>query len=218
MILDNLRKIITYLLSANFSEIILISGALFFGMPLPILPAQILWANIVQEGFMNFAFAFEPKEDDVLKRDPRKNSSRRILNKQMLYIILGVGIITSLFLLILFLFLHSYGLPLEELRTIMFVGLSLDAIFFSFSFKSLRKSLWQINPFSNNYLIFAFVLSLLLLVSSLYFQPISSLLRVSRLTLFDLGMLALIGLFNLTAIETAKLLFIRRAKRNNIEL
>ena len=218
VILDNLRKIITYLLSVNFSEIILISGALILGMPLPILPAQILWANIVQEGFMNFAFAFEPKENDILKRNPRTNSSRRILNKQMLYIMLGVGIITSLFLLILFFLLYNRGLPLEELRTIMFVGLSLDAVFFAFSFKSLRKSLWQINLFNNNYFIFAFASSLLLLGGALYFQPIANLLQVSRLTAFDLGILALIGLFNLIAIETAKLLFMRYAKRNNIEL
>ncbi|QQG46353.1 MAG: HAD-IC family P-type ATPase [Candidatus Niyogibacteria bacterium] len=218
VILDNLRKIITYLLAANFSEIVLISGALVFGLPLPILPAQILWANIVQEGFMNFAFAFEPKENDVLKRNPRTNSSRRILNKEMLYIILGVGIITSLFLLILFLLLYNYGLPLEELRTIMFVGISLDALFFAFSFKSLRKSLWHINIFSNPYLLFAFAISLILLVGALYFGPIAGLLQVVKLTPFDLGVLVLIGLFNLTLIETAKYLFIRRRHKYNMEL
>lgn len=216
-ILDNLRKIMAYILSANFSEIILISGALIFGLPLPILPAQILWANIVQEGFMNFALAFEPAESDILKRDPKTNSSRRILNPEVLKIIFWVGLITSFFLLALFLFLYSYGLPLKELRTIMFAGLSLDALFFAFSFKSLRKPLWKTDIFGNYYLLFALSFSFLLLMGSLYFSPIASLLGVVRLTAFDLGILVLIGLFNLTSIELAKYFFIRRAMQYKME-
>ncbi len=215
-LLDNLRKIITYLLATTFSEVILISGALFFGLPLPILPAQILWANIVGEGFMNFALAFEPAEGDILKRNPKINSSKRILNTQMLKLIFGAGIITSTFLLILFLFLYNYGLDFKELRTIMFAGLSLDALFFTFSFKSLRKPLWKINFFNNSYLIFAFLLSVLLLLGALYFPPIAKLLDIHKPAAFDLGVLALIGVFNLAVIELAKHFFIGRALGNKI--
>jgi len=60
-IIDNLKKIIGYLLSTSFSEIFLIGGSLAMGFPLPILPAQILWSNIIEEGLMNFAFVFEPR-------------------------------------------------------------------------------------------------------------------------------------------------------------
>ena len=218
-ILDNMRKIIAYLLSTSFSEIILIAGALFFGMPLPILPAQILWANIVQEGFMNFALAFEPKEADVLKRDPKKDSSKKILSKDMLYIIFGVGLITSFFLLALFIPLfYYYKLPIEEVRTIMFVGISLDALFFAFSFKSLRQPLWRINVFNNAYLLFALAVSFLLLVAALYLAPLANLLDISKPTPFGLLMMALVGIFNLAAIEGAKYLFIRRGYKYKIEL
>ncbi len=210
VLLDNMRKIITYLLAANFSEIIIIAGALFFGLPLPILPAQILWANIVQEGFMNFALAFEPGEKDVLKRDPKTNSSKKIMNPQMLRIILSAGLITSFFLLVLFLFLFNYGLPIEEIRTVMFAGISLDALFFAFSFKSLRQPLWRINIFNNLYMLLALGISFALLAGALYFKPIAGLLDVSRLTLPDFGLLVLIGLFNLLTIELVKYIFIRR--------
>ncbi|MBI5786933.1 MAG: HAD-IC family P-type ATPase [Candidatus Niyogibacteria bacterium] len=218
VILDNLRKIIAYLLATNFSEIILISGALFFGMPLPILPAQILWSNIVQEGFMNFALAFEPKEDDVLKRDPKKNSSKKILNSGMLYIIFGVGLITSFFLLALFIpLLYYYKLPIEQIRTIMFVGISIDALFFAFSFKSLRRPLWRINALNNAYLLFALAVSFLLLAAALYFEPLANLLDISKPTPFGLMMMALVGVFNLAAIEIAKYLFIRYGPKYKME-
>ena len=61
-ILDNIRKVITYLLSDSFSEIILIGGALAMGFPLPILPGQILWVNLIEDGLPSVALAFEPKE------------------------------------------------------------------------------------------------------------------------------------------------------------
>ncbi|MBI1999019.1 MAG: HAD-IC family P-type ATPase, partial [Parcubacteria group bacterium] len=60
-IIDNLQKILAYLFSTSFSEIFLVSGAFALGGPLPLLPAQILWINIIEESFMNFAFAFEPE-------------------------------------------------------------------------------------------------------------------------------------------------------------
>ena len=168
---------------------------------------------------MNFALAFEPKEDDVLKRDPKKNSSKKILQKGMLYIILGVGLITSFFLLALFIpLLYYYKLPIEEVRTIMFVGISLDALFFAFSFKSLRRPLWRINVFNNAYLLFALAASSLLLLSALYFAPLSNLLHISKPTPFGLLMMALVGVFNLAAIEGAKYLFIRHGYKYNMEL
>jgi len=71
IVISNLRKVITYLLSTGFSEVILIGGALLMGFPLPILPVQILWANIIAGGLMSFAFAFEGKDKNLMKRNPR---------------------------------------------------------------------------------------------------------------------------------------------------
>lgn len=218
VILDNLRKIVAYLLSTGFSEIIIIAGAIAFALPLPILPTQILWVNIVGEGFMNFALAFEPAESDILKRSPQKHSSKKIINSEMAVIIFGVGLITSFFLFAVFYFLLNRGLPIEEIRTIMLVGASLDSIFFAFSFKSLRKPLWQMNFLNNGYFLSALVLSIALLLTAVYFPPLARLLSAVPLTFFDFVVLTLIAVFNLATIETAKFLFMRHAKNNNIEL
>ena len=218
IILDNLRKIITYLLATSFSEIVLIAGALIFGLPLPILPGQILWANMAQGGFMNFALAFEPKEADVLTRDPKVHSSKKILTPEMLWIIFGVGLITSFFLFLVFLFLLYRGVPIQNIRTIMFVGVTLGTLFFAFSFKSLRRPLWKINPFSNRYLLFALGFSLTLLAAALYVDPLRRLLGIVTPTPSTLLILAGIGIFNLIVIELSKWYFIGRALNHKIEL
>jgi len=71
-IFDNIRKVTLYLLSGSFSELILLSGALLLGLPVPFIPAQVLWINLVEDGLPDFALAFEPKDKDVMKHPPRK--------------------------------------------------------------------------------------------------------------------------------------------------
>ena len=130
-IIDNLKKITAYLLSTSFSEVFVVAGALLFGLPLPVLASQILWINIVEEGFMNFAFVFEPGEKDLMERDPRSQRTRNILTGPLKQMILIVSFVTGVFLLALFWFLNQFNLSIEEIRTIMFVALSIDSIFFA---------------------------------------------------------------------------------------
>ncbi|PIR70430.1 MAG: ATPase [Candidatus Niyogibacteria bacterium CG10_big_fil_rev_8_21_14_0_10_42_19] len=208
VILDNLRKVVTFVLSAGFSEVILIGGAILAGLPLPVLPVQILWANIVEEGFMNFALAFEPKEDDIMARHGSQLSPTKIINKEMHFIIFGIGIITSLLLFGLYLLLLSYDYPIEHARTILFAGLSIDALFFVFSLKSLRKPIWKINLFSNLYLIAAFFLSLLFLVGALVLPFLQALLQTVTPSLEDALIIVGLGIINFVFIEIAKWYFI----------
>ncbi len=210
VIVDNLRKVVTFLLSTGFTEIVLIGGALMVGLPLPVLPAQILWANLIEEGFMNFAFAFEPKESDIMGRDPRAHSSRQILTREMLWIIFGVGMITNLFLFILFASLIYLEYPIQEIRTMMFAGLAIDAIFFVYPLKSLREPLWKINLFSNPYLLIANVVSMILLAMALTFSPLQRLLSLAPISIWEFLTILGLGIMDLIALEAAKLYFIKK--------
>ncbi len=213
-IIDNLRKIIAYLLSTSFSEVFVIAAALMVGVPLPLLPSQILWANIVQEGFMSFAFAFEKKDPHAMQRDPRSSSSQRMITPELRTLILAVSTVTGVFLVALYFSLRALSLPLGEIRTMMFVALSLGVIFFSFSLKSLDTPLWRINPFDNRYLLGALLVSISLLVAAVSLPALRTLLSLTPLTSFDLAILAGVGLFNLATIEIAKyLLFVRRYRK-----
>ncbi len=212
-IVGNLKKIVTYLLSTGFSEIILVGFSLSVGLPLPVLPVQILWTNIIEEGFMNFAFAFEPKEDGLMTRQANSKTDSNILTKDIKTLVLTISVITSSFLIGLYLILLSLNLPIEEVRTIMFAGLSIDSIFFTFSLKNLSAPIWRINLLSNKYLIIAFLVSIFSLLIALFLPPIQKLLSLTSLSMYDLLLVVGIGLFNLISIEAVKyFIFERRTK------
>ena len=213
-IIDNLKKIVAYLLSTSFSEIFIIGGALIAGVPLPLLPSQILWANIIGEGFMSFAFAFEKPEDGIMKRDPRSSAAKNILTRELKFLIIIISAITGIFLTGLYFVLLKRELPIEEIRTIMFAALSLSSIFFAFSLKSFHKPVWRVQFFSNWYLIFALAVSVLLLFSALTLAPLQLLLTLTPLSNLQFLLLLGIGLFNLLVIELVKyFLFERRLKK-----
>ncbi|MBL7045801.1 MAG: HAD-IC family P-type ATPase [Parcubacteria group bacterium] len=212
-VIDNLKKIIAYLLSTGFSEMIVIGGALAAAAPIPFLPTQILWANIIEEGFMSFAFAFEPRATDVMRRDPRSSKTKQLLTKDMKKIIFIIATITGVFLLILYFLLLRIDIPIEEVRTLMFAALSLDSIFFALSFKDLRLPIWRIPLFSNRYLLISLGVSMFFLVSALTFPPLQKLLSLVPLNFGEILFLVGVGLFNLMIIELVKYLVFRGEKR-----
>ncbi|PIP86411.1 hypothetical protein COV42_02275 [Candidatus Campbellbacteria bacterium CG11_big_fil_rev_8_21_14_0_20_44_21] len=212
-IIDNLKKIIAFLFSTSFGEIFVISGALIFNMPLPILTAQILWINLVEGGAMNFAFAFEPTEKGVMRRNPHDIKKEGILNYELKKLIMVVGLVTSLLGVTVFFVLMRLGLPIEEVRTMMFVVLTLDVIFFSFSFKTLGDPVWKSNLFSNKILLLAIFISLALLFGAFIFDPLKNILSLSSLTNFEIMALVGLGILNLSIIELSKYLVFRRRRR-----
>jgi Ca2+-transporting ATPase len=215
-IIDNLKKIVAYLLSTSFSEIFVIGGALITGGPLPLVPAQILWANIVEEGLMSFSFAFEGKDPNAMKKDPRDSEAKNILTKDLQKLITLVSVITGVLLVGIYLWLASTDMPNEELRTVMFVALSLDAIFFSFSLKSLDTPIWKINIFSNKYLLVALLTSIGLLFLALTWHPLMVLLSTTPLTPFEKLLLLGVGITNLITIEITKFVFFEHKLKNKI--
>ena len=213
-IVSNLKKIVSYLLSTGFSELIIVGVSLTAGLPLPILPVQILWTNIIEEGFMNFAFAFEPKEDGLMDKQTINKGSSNILTKDIKILVFTISLVTASFLIGLYLILLSLDLPIEEVRTIMFAALSIDSIFFTFSLKNLSAPIWRINIFSNKYLVLAFFASILSLVVALFLPPLQKLLSLTPLSFYELILIFGIGLFNLICIETAKYFIFEMPKKS----
>lgn len=214
-IVDNLRKIVAYLLATSFGEIIVVAGALLLGLPVPLLPAQILWTNMLSEGFMNFAFAFEPKEGDLMMRDPKVSGARGMLSRELTIFILVIGVCSGLILLgANWFFASVWGLPIPQVRTLTFVALTLSAVLVSFSFKDLRSSLFSIKIFSNRYLIGSTFFALAGLVLALNVAPFPQLLRLVPI---DMGkaapVLLCVVLAQFLVVEVMKyLLFERRAR------
>ena len=210
-IIDNIRKTVTLLVSQCSSEIILIGASIVGGLPLPILPAQILWENLIEGSPQGVALAFEPKEKGIMARSP-EDPKHPLLTRQMKTIIFGFGIATDFILLGLFLWLLGRGLPLPEIRTIIFAALSIDTLFYAFSCKNLRKNIWQYNPFSNLYLVFCIIFSFLMLLAAVYLPPFQGLLKTVPLNFFDWKLILGLGILNLILIEAIKWYFIVKKK------
>jgi Ca2+-transporting ATPase len=211
VIIDNIRKTVTLLVSQCFSEIILIGASIIGGFPLPILPVQILWENLIEGSPQGIALAFESKEKDVMGRKP-EHPNRPLLTSQMKTIIFGFGIFTDLILLGLFLYLLKIGMSLPEIRTIIFAALSIDTLFYAFSCKNLRKNIWQYNPFSNLYLVGCMIFSLGMLFLAIYSPFLQIFLKTVALNLFDWMLLLGLGMINLVLIEITKWYFIKNSK------
>jgi Ca2+-transporting ATPase len=213
-IVDNLRKIVVYLLATSGSEIILVVAALGVGVPVPLLPAQILWINMLSEGFMNFAFAFEPKEDDVMKRNPKLAGGRRMLSKRLFLFMGAIGLGSGAVLIgCYWFFLSVWELPLAEARTLVFAVLTLGTIATAFALKDIRSSIIRIRIFSNPYLLGSSAFALLGLWAALSFAPLRMLLSLEVVELSrSIPVFVVAILLNLLVVELLKyFLFERRS-------
>jgi Ca2+-transporting ATPase len=209
LILDNIRKVITYLLSDSFTEIILIAVSIAGGFPLPVTAVQILWVNLIEDGLPDFALAFEPKEKDLLKLKPH-NKKTPLLTKEMKAIIFVIGILTDLLLLGLFFWLLNKNHDISYVRTMIFAGLATNSLFYVFSCKSLRNNIWRINPFSNKFLVGAVFIGFAMLVMGIYVPLFQTLLKTVSLGFTDWIIIFSLGLANIILIEAAKWYFISR--------
>ena len=211
-ILDNIRKVITYLFCSAFTEVLLVGTSIFAGWPLPILAAQILWINLIEDGPLSLALAFEPKEKDLMKQKPVGHEIP-LLTREMKALIFVIGIITDLLLIGLFFWLFKFSeYEIPHIRSVIFAGLAIDSIFYIFACKSLRKNIWQINLFSNRFLIFAWLFAILVLLAGLYLPVLQTLLRTEPLNFFDWQLILGLGFLNLILIEATKWCFISKQK------
>lgn len=158
-ITSNLRKIVGYLLSTSLSEVALIATALLTSSAVPILPAQILWANMIEEGLMSVAFAFEKGDKNAMKRKPFDIHEEGLLSRHMIWFMVFVITTLSTITISLYLYLLYIELPLAELRSVMFLSISMDSLFISFAFRSLAVPIWKIPLHTNLFFMGSFLLS-----------------------------------------------------------
>ncbi len=94
-IYDNIRKVILYFLSDGLSEVLIITISLIFGWPLPLLAAQIIWINLVDDTFPSIAMTREPAQKDIMKDKPRR-INESILNSEARFLIVLISSLCAL--------------------------------------------------------------------------------------------------------------------------
>ncbi|HPS40476.1 MAG TPA: HAD-IC family P-type ATPase, partial [Candidatus Woesebacteria bacterium] len=208
-ILDNIRKVITYLLSDSFTEVILISTSMIAGLPLPVTAVQILWINLIEDGLPDIALAFEPKEKDLMKQKPQSRDVP-LLTQEMKIIIFIVGLFTDLMLLGLFFWLWKQNHNIDYVRTMVFACLAIDSISYVFCCKSLKKNLWHTNLFDNKLLLAAWFVGIISLLSAIYIPILNRFLGTIPLPFSSWYIIVGLAIINVVLIEVVKHYFIVR--------
>lgn len=213
-IVDNMKKTIVFMVSECFSEIVLILGSIVFGLPIFILPVQILWENLIEGSPQGIAIAFEPEETDIMKRKP-ESSKTPLFSPLMKDIIFKFGIITDIILFFIAWALYRNGMPIEEVRTFCFVGLALSSLCYGFSCKNFKKNLWQYNPFSNKWLNLSILFGWIMIFLAVYNPFLQLLLKTVPLPAVDWIMLLGLGLLQVVLIEFVKYIHIKNINIKN---
>jgi Ca2+-transporting ATPase len=167
VIYDNIRKFIKYVLATNVGELAVMLIAPFLGMPLPLLPLQILWMNLVTDGLPAVALGFEAPEKGVMRRAPHppgESIFARGLGSHIMWAGPLMGIIA---LLSGYLFWRAGD---QAWQTVLFTVLTFEQMFHVMAIRQDRESWFKAGPYSNRILFWA-VLATLLLQGALIYVP-----------------------------------------------
>lgn len=217
-IFTNLRKVILYLLSDSFSEVVLVMGSLLLGIPLPLSAAQILWINLVTDGFPQLALTVEPKDRQLMNQPPR-DPNQPLVDLEIKLLIFLISGVTGIFTLGAFYIFWTmiYGVA-ETARTVVFAMLGIDSLIYVFSARSLQRPIWQTNLISNPWLILAVFVGLGFQLIALYTPFFQRLLETHALSGLEWLVVVFEAIVVIGIIETVKWWFLRKKQRLQQEL
>ena len=206
-ILSNIRKSFVYLMSNSLDEVILISGALLFALPLPLTALQIIWVNLFTGSIPALALAFDTNDDTSGPRN--KYDDHAVFTTEVKVLTIGVGILTSILLFILYAGLLAVGIETEIARSLLFISFASYILVAAYSFRSLRQPLFTFPTFNNTYLNVSVLVSGILIITTVTVPFMQSLFSV---TTPPLSLLWIVGVWlvaSIALVEGAKFITYR---------
>jgi magnesium-transporting ATPase (P-type) len=209
IVFDNIRKVIFFLIPTGIASIITILATVMLGLPLPYLPAQLLWINIVTNGLQDMALAFEPGEKDVLRRPPR-HPQAGIFNRLLIERTILVALLISAGVIYEFIHALNQGVSLEKARTIAVTTMVFFQFFQAFNSRSEMQSLFRMNPLGNPFLFFGTITAFLAQLAAIYLPAMQWLFRMEPIMPMEWLRIGLVSLTVVILVEIDK--FLRRWK------
>jgi Ca2+-transporting ATPase len=206
VVFDNVRNVTFFLLSTGVAVVIAIFAAIIAGFPLPLLPAQIIWVNLVTNGIQDVALAFEPGEKDVLQRRPRP-PGEGVLSAVLWERTALVGAVIAVATLSFF--LTEYYVSDETLERARTMALTTMVVFQAVHVGNSRSehlSAFRKSPISNPFLFVGTLTALLIHTGALYWGPTQTILEVEPLTLAEWARILAASLSVVAVVEVHKLL------------
>jgi len=219
-IFQNIKKYLTFLLSANVGEVLIMFIAGLTGMALPLVAIHLLWVNLTTDGFPALALAVDPHDPDIMEQPPRDPQSS-IFSRRVLITIVVIGVVMAATMLPMFLWKltsdggswrDSMNPLLPEAQTMVLGTMVLFELFLTFACRSELHSIFKLGFWSNKWLVFANISSLVLLLVVMEIPALEDAFHLVPLTLEDWLIMAPIALSGFVSVEILKLIFRRTAK------
>jgi len=212
IVYDNIRKFVKYTMTSNAGEIWVMVLAPFLGMPLPLLPLQILWINLVTDGLPGLALAMEKAEQDTMRRPPYP-PKQPIFGRAMVRDIAWIGLLMGAISLAVGYWRWDAGPAAEtHWRTIVFTTLTLSQMGNALAIRSFRDSLFTIGALSNPALLASVALTFGLQLAVVYWPPLQGIFRTSALSAAELVGCVALSTLVFWAVEAHKLILRRGDK------
>lgn len=221
IIYSNIRKFVFFLLSCNVGEILIVFVSILFNLPVPLLPIQLLWLNLVTDSFPALALGTEKGDPDIMKQKPR-DKKEPILNKSM---ITGIAVqsvallaaVLTAYIWALNKYAGGIGSINEEgllmARTIAFTTLISAELIRAYSSRSERFSIIKLGVFSNKTLVWASLVSFMLMLVVLYVPFLQPIFKTFALGLNDWLVVVTLCIVPLLAGELNKLVLRQVSKQ-----
>lgn len=204
IIYSNIRKFVYYLLSCNVGEILIIFLAMLAGWPVPLTAIQLLVLNLVTDGAPALALGLEKGDPDIMKRSPRR-PDEPVINREMVRgIIIQSIAITSATLLAFWTGLRRFPHNVTVAQTMAFATLSISELFRAYTSRTERHSLWSIGVFSNKWMQWAVLASVLIVLTIIYVPPLDPIFDTAFLGLREWLVMAPLILVPAVAAEANK--------------
>ena len=204
VVFDNIRKVTFFLIPTGIAAIISILGSVMLGLPLPYLPAQLLWINLVTNGLQDVALAFEPGEKDVLERPPR-NPKEGIMSRLLIERTIIVALLISAGIVYEFVHALNQGASLEKARTIAVTTMVFFQFFQAFNSRSEIDSLFRMNPLGNLFLFFGTIAAFLAHLAAIYLPTMQWIFRMEPIGAMEWLRIGLVSFTVVIAVEIDKL-------------
>jgi len=217
VVYTNIRRFIKYILGSNIGEVLVIAAAPILGLGgVPLTPLQILWMNLVTDGLPALALAVEPAEPNVMERPPY-NPNESIFARGLGAYMVRFGVVFAIVTTILMVWAHDYaaGLPIERQdiwKTMVFTTLCIAQLGHAIAIRSNSQFIFELNPFSNPYILWAVGGTTILQMMLIYVAPLRNFFGTQVLTMEELGICFGFSFIMLVWVELEKLFMRLRHK------
>jgi P-type Ca2+ transporter type 2C len=203
VVFENIRKVVFFLIPTGVAAIGSILGCVLMGIPIPYTASQLLWINLVTNGFQVIALTFEPGDREVVNRPPM-DPSEGIMSRVLIQRTVIVGLLISVGVVVKFAWALQSGMSIEKARTIAMTTMVFFQFFQAWNSRSETKSIFQIGLFTNPYLAYGLAASLMAHTAAIYAPPFQWLLSTEPVSGMEWLLIVAMSLSVIIVVEIDK--------------